>query len=64
MCTECMGWGEGNPKECTDTQCPLYPYRGKSQAAYNPQPKKTQYFRGGNAGLSTIKQGEENADNN
>jgi hypothetical protein len=27
-CTECMGW-ETHPKECTDPNCPSYPYRGK-----------------------------------
>lgn len=29
FCTECMGWSE-NPSKCTDTKCPLYPFRGKS----------------------------------
>jgi hypothetical protein len=26
-CSECMGW-EGNPRDCTATQCALYPFRG------------------------------------
>ena len=28
-CTECCGW-ETNPKDCLSTDCPLFPYRGKS----------------------------------
>lgn len=32
MCTECMGWA-ANPKGCTDTKCPLYPFRGKCLAS-------------------------------
>jgi hypothetical protein len=35
MCTECLGWGEGEPKKCTSKLCPLYPYRGKTLAAYD-----------------------------
>ena len=34
MCTECMGYGEGHPKECTDKLCPLYSFRGKINLAY------------------------------
>lgn len=34
MCTECLGWS-GNPKECTDRKCPLFPFRGKTLAAYS-----------------------------
>jgi len=34
MCTECMGYGEAHPKDCSDKQCPLYNYRGKIQLAY------------------------------
>ena len=34
MCTECLGFGEVHPKECTSVHCPLYPYRGKTQVAY------------------------------
>lgn len=30
LCTECLGF-EGNPKECTDVTCPLYPFRGKTR---------------------------------
>ena len=26
MCSECEGF-EGNPRDCTATKCPLYPYR-------------------------------------
>lgn len=37
MCTECMGWGEVHPKECTSVKCPLYPYRGANQAAYQSE---------------------------
>lgn len=33
MCTECMGF-ESDPKECTDKNCPLYPWRGKILLAY------------------------------
>lgn len=31
MCSECMGF-EGDPKECSDKKCPLYPYRGSTLA--------------------------------
>lgn len=34
MCTECCGFGEAHPKDCTDTLCPLYLFRGKIQLAY------------------------------
>ena len=34
-CTECMGWGETNPKDCTSFNCALYPFRGRSLAGYN-----------------------------
>jgi len=30
MCTECLGWGEEHPKDCTSPLCPLYPYRNKT----------------------------------
>ena len=33
FCTECLGF-EDNPKECTAKMCPLYPFRGRAQAAY------------------------------
>ena len=26
-CSECMGW-ESHPRDCTATQCALYPFRG------------------------------------
>ena len=29
MCTECLGW-ESDPKGCTSTMCPLFPFRGKT----------------------------------
>ena len=32
-CTECMG--DDHPKDCTSVYCALFPYRGKSQAAYH-----------------------------
>jgi hypothetical protein len=35
MCTECMGFGEGHPKECGAPLCPLFPFRGKIQLAYH-----------------------------
>jgi hypothetical protein len=35
QCTECLGFGEAHPKECTDKLCPLFPYRGKCQAGYD-----------------------------
>ena len=28
FCTECMGWD--HPKHCTSINCPLYPFRGKT----------------------------------
>ena len=31
MCTECMGW-DSHPKDCTSKLCPLYPFRGRTQA--------------------------------
>jgi len=34
MCTECLGY-EGNAKtDCTSPNCPLYPWRGKTLAAW------------------------------
>lgn len=33
MCSECMGWEE-NPRDCTSTLCPLYPWRGKILLAW------------------------------
>lgn len=33
MCTECLGWGEDHPNNCTAPLCPLFPYRGKSMKA-------------------------------
>lgn len=35
MCTECMGFGEDHPQNCSNKLCPLYPFRGISQAAYH-----------------------------
>lgn len=34
QCTECSGFGEFHPKDCTDKLCPLFPFRGKCQAGY------------------------------
>ena len=34
MCTECMGW-DAHPNGCTDINCPLYPFRGKTLMAYS-----------------------------
>lgn len=34
MCTECCGFGELHPKDCSSPICPLYPFRGKIQLAY------------------------------
>ena len=28
FCFECMGW-QDDPRDCTSTMCPLYPFRGK-----------------------------------
>lgn len=33
FCSECLGH-EDHPKECSAKMCPLFPFRGKSQAAY------------------------------
>lgn len=30
-CCECLGW-ETNPKNCTATMCPLFPFRGRTRA--------------------------------
>ena len=38
FCSECMGW-ETNPKDCTCTLCPLYPFRGRTLLA-NGAPKR------------------------
>ena len=38
-CMDCMGY-EGNPKDCTSTLCPLYPFRGRtlrSMHGYKPR---------------------------
>jgi hypothetical protein len=34
FCTECYGW-EGDPSECPSTMCALWPFRGKTLAAYH-----------------------------
>ena len=39
-CTECMGF-EGDPKGCTSPKCALFPYRGKTLAAYRSEVKRT-----------------------
>ena len=38
MCTECLGW-EADPASCTAPLCPLFPFRGKSLAAYHSSEK-------------------------
>ena len=38
-CMDCLGY-EGNPKDCTATLCPLYPFRGRtlrSMHGYKPR---------------------------
>lgn len=40
MCTECLGFGEENPRNCTDKLCPLWPWRGKSLVAWGPRKPK------------------------
>lgn len=35
FCTECLGWGESNPRDCTAPLCPLFPFRKGTQAAYH-----------------------------
>ena len=32
FCTECLGWVD-DPKDCTATLCPLFPFRGRTQAS-------------------------------
>lgn len=32
MCMECMGW-DTHPKDCTSVMCPLFPYRGRTDAS-------------------------------
>jgi len=39
FCTECFGF-EGNPKECTSSSCPLFPFRGKSLAYGGPRTRE------------------------
>jgi hypothetical protein len=34
FCTECLGW-ETHPKDCTATNCALFPFRGRTLAAYH-----------------------------
>jgi len=34
MCTECCGFGEFHPRECSDVNCPLHGFRGKINLAY------------------------------
>ena len=33
-CTQCLGW-ETHPKDCTSAQCALFPFRGRTLAAYH-----------------------------
>lgn len=37
FCTECLGYGEGHPKDCTDKSCPLFSFRGISQLSYSSE---------------------------
>ena len=37
FCTECLGY-EDHPSDCTAFLCPLFPFRGKSHAAYTDEP--------------------------
>ena len=39
FCTECLGF-EGSPVDCTAKMCPLFPYRGRSLAAYGKRERK------------------------
>lgn len=32
FCMECLGW-DTHPKDCTARLCPLFPYRGRTQAS-------------------------------
>jgi hypothetical protein len=34
FCTHCLGW-ETHPNECTATKCELFPFRGRTLAAYH-----------------------------
>lgn len=38
FCTECLGYGEENPKNCSSLLCPLWPFRGKKLLAYENKP--------------------------
>jgi len=31
FCTECLGW-EHHPDDCTSPLCPLFPFRGRTEA--------------------------------
>jgi hypothetical protein len=37
MCTECLGFGEDHPENCTSPKCPLFPYRGLCLAGYHAE---------------------------
>ena len=42
MCTECMGFEYQYVRECTDKNCPLYPFRGPTFAnRYSIEPAKS-----------------------
>lgn len=34
-CTQCCGYGEVHPKDCDIEDCPLFPFRGKSNIIYD-----------------------------
>ena len=35
LCTECLGFGEVHPRDCTGIHCALNPFRGKTLLAYD-----------------------------
>jgi len=37
MCTECLGFGEVHPKDCTSPLCPLFPFLGKMNVTISPK---------------------------
>ena len=34
FCTECLGFGECHPNECSDSLCPLFNFRGINRVSY------------------------------
>ena len=39
QCSECLGYGETNPSECTAPLCPLYPFRDYIQLGIKSRSK-------------------------